>query len=288
MLNPFCAARVARAVPTIALLLLPNNLSAAPNDAYRSSATQPVCACSGVTTTSSGYGTPYSPPASYRPLDNSPRYAASSTGPAPAYSPPLRRDLGRPAYAAPYDAPALWTGFYAGAHAGYAWGKTSVGAPGYGSTNPTGALGGIHGGHNWQTGSYVFGIESDLDLSWMDSSTTYASGNKLTSHPGWTSSIRGRAGYAFNNFLVYGTAGLALTNTNVTLQQPGSTTQMLETQFGYVIGAGVDMKLAPQLSARIEALHYGFADKNVSYGGTTTPLSNDMTTVRAGLTFHFN
>ena len=293
MLNPFSAARFARALPAVALSLLPNAVSAASSDAYRpATAKQPVCACSGVTTTSAGYGTPYAPPQpasyrepSYRPLDNSPRTIAAQ---APAYAPPARRDLGRPVYAAPYDAPALWTGFYAGAHVGYGWGKTNFAAPGFGSTNPKGGLGGLHGGYNWQTGSYVFGAEGDLDLSWMESSTAYASGNTLTSHPGWTSSIRGRAGYAFNNFLVYGTAGLALMNTNLTLQQPGSTTQMVETQFGYVVGAGVDMKLAPQLSARVEALHYGFADKNLSYGGATAPLSNDMTTVRAGLTFHFN
>lgn len=290
MLYPFSAARFARALPAVTLSLLPNAAFAGSNDAYRLSAAQPTCACSGVTTTS-GYGTPYTPPPSsyrepsYRPLDNSPRYVAPQ---ATAYTPPVRRDLGRPVYAAPYDAPALWTGLYMGAHAGYGWGKTGASAPGFGSATPTGALGGLHGGYNWQTGSYVFGAEGDLDLSWMDGSTTYSSGNSLTSHPGWASSVRGRAGYAFNNFLVYGTAGLALTNTNVTLQQAGTSTRLLETQFGYVIGAGIEMKLAPQLSARIEALHYGFADKNVSYNGATMPLSNDMNTVRAGLTFHFN
>jgi outer membrane immunogenic protein len=284
MSYPFSAARFARALPAAALTLLPATASAAPNDAYRASAAQPACACSGVTTTS-GYGTPYAPPAAYRPLDNSPRYAAA---PAPAYTPPPRRDLGRPVYQTPYDAPALWAGAYMGAHLGYGAGKTSVAAPGYGTTNPKGGFGGLHGGYNWQTGNIVFGVEGDLDLSWMDSSTAFSSGNTLTSHPGWASSLRGRGGYAFNNFLIYGTVGLALTNTNVTLQQPGLTTQLQETQFGYVAGIGAEMKLAPQISARIEALHYGFADKNLTYSGAITPLSNDITTVRAGLTFHFN
>jgi outer membrane immunogenic protein len=285
MLHPFLAARFARAVPAVALALLPTTLSAATNDAYRTTSAQPACACSGVTTTSSGYGTPYTPPpAAYRPLDNSPRYAA----PAPAYSPQARRDLGRPVYPTPYDAPALWTGAYMGAHLGYGWGKTSITTPGYGATNPKGGFGGLHGGYNWQTGNIVFGVEGDLDLSWMDSSNTFAGGNAMTSHPGWASSLRGRGGYAFSNFLVYGTLGLALTNTNVTLQQPGTTTQLNETQFGYVAGIGAEMKLAPQISARVEALRYGFADKNLTYSGAITPLSNDMTTVRAGLTFHFN
>ena len=99
MLTPFSAARFARAFPAVALSLLPSAVTAASSDAYRpTAAKQPVCACSGVTTTSAGYGTPYAPPQqatyrepSYRPLDNSPRYVAPQ---APAYTPPARQ-IGR-------------------------------------------------------------------------------------------------------------------------------------------------------------------------------------------------
>jgi outer membrane immunogenic protein len=270
----------------LALCTLTTTAAAQSADAYRpvrATASTPACACSGVTTTSAGYGTPYAPPSSnsqpsYRALDNSPRYVA-----------PQRGDVGRPSYLGAYDPPAIWTGSYLGAHLGYGWGKTGISAAGLGSTSTSGGIGGLHGGYNWQSGNVVFGAEGDLSLSWMDGSSTFTSGGYMTSHPGWTSSIRGRLGYAFNNFLVYGTTGLALTSTNFTVQQGGSTTQSAETQFGYVIGAGVDMKIAPQISARVEALHYGFADKNINYNGAVnTPLSNDMTTLRAGLTFHFN
>jgi outer membrane immunogenic protein len=257
-----------------ALVIVPGPAVAAGNDSYRS-APRTACACDGVTTTSAGFGTPYAPPAPavqsrYRPLDGSPRYATGPTN--------------QPGY----DLPAVWAGAYLGVNAGYGWGKTDVGSAGFGSTNPSGGLGGLHGGYNWQSGNIVFGLEADLDLSWMESSTTFSGGNAMSSHPGWVTSARGRAGYAVNNFLVYGTLGLALANTNLTLQQPGLSSQLLETQFGYVLGAGVEMKIAPQISVRIEALHYGFADKNVSVNGATTPLSTNLNTVRAGLTFHLN
>jgi outer membrane immunogenic protein len=278
-------AACAHIAPAAVLVALHGSAIAAPNDYYKPVAAKP-CACDGVTT-ASGYGTPYAPPPKmadnrYRPLDGSPRYATGPNAPA------SRGGYGAGAYQAPYDLPAVWTGAYLGINAGYGWGKTSVALPGYGATSPSGGLGGLHGGYNWQSGNFVFGAEADLDLSWMESTSTFSSGNTLTSHPGWVSSARGRAGYAFNNFLIFGTVGLALTNTNFTLQQPGASNQMIETQFGYVIGAGVEMKVAPQISVRLEALHYGFADKNVSYNGSTTPLSTDLNTVRAGLTFHLN
>jgi outer membrane immunogenic protein len=267
-------------ITSASLLLLPQSTSAASGDFYRPAA-RPACACGGVTTTA-GFGTPYAAPAPldegrYRPLDGSPRYATGPNAPAP-----------RRGYVSPYDMPAVWAGAYGGLNAGYGWGDTSVSAPGFGSTNPSGGLGGLHGGYNWQSGNIVFGGEADLDLNWAQSSTTYGSGNSLSSHPTWVSSLRGRAGYAFNNFMIYGTLGLALANTNLTLQQPGAITQMSETQFGYVIGLGGEMKIAPQISLRLEALHYGFADKNLSYGSSITPLSSSLNTVRAGISFHFN
>jgi outer membrane immunogenic protein len=252
-----------------ALLLVATAAHAAPNDAYRQ-------------TTGPAFGAPYAPPAPandarYRPLDGSPRYATGSTGPS-----------ARNGYPSPHNLPAIWSGGYAGLNAGYGWGRTAVSAPGFGAANPSGGLGGLHAGYNWQSGNIVFGTEADLNLSWAQNTSTFAGGASINSHPTWVSSLRGRLGYAFNNTLVYGTLGLALTNTNFTLQQPGSYTQLSETQFGYVVGLGAEYKITPQASLRLEALHYGFADKNLNLGSGITPLSSSLNTVRAGMTFHFN
>ena len=59
-------------------------------------------------------------------------------------------------------------------------------------------------GYNWQSGQFVFGVETDAQLTGADDS----SGGLKFSIP-WFGTLRGRAGVAVNNMLFYGTGGLA-------------------------------------------------------------------------------
>lgn len=72
-----------------------------------------------------------------------------------------------------------WEGFYAGAHAGGAWARTSTSDrnPANGNAgarftaSPTGFLGGIQAGYNWQRNAVVFGVEADLGYLGLRGST---------------------------------------------------------------------------------------------------------------------
>ena len=68
-------------------------------------------------------------------------------GPAPYYYPP---------------APSIynWSGLYAGLNLGYEWGKVTSS-----SVDPAGVAGGGQLGYNWQTGQFVFGAETDIQVS---------------------------------------------------------------------------------------------------------------------------
>src|SRR4051794_34801853 len=58
-----------------------------------------------------------------------------------------------------------WSGFYAGAHAGYDWGRAHVidnGVLTENSVPMNGAIGGLLAGINWQSGSIVYGLEGDF------------------------------------------------------------------------------------------------------------------------------
>ena len=127
-------------------------------------------------------------------------FAASLT--AMCVSAAVAADLPRgptPYYSAPLSNVYNWSGVYAGLNLGYGWGKvTNTGA------NPDGLLGGGQLGANWQNGQFVYGVEGDLQASGADD--TFA-GYKFTNP--WFGTVRGRAGYAFNNVLLYGTLGLA-------------------------------------------------------------------------------
>src|SRR4051812_37348640 len=88
----------------------------------------------------------------------------------------------------------MWSGFYLGAHAGWARveeERTEVFDPSGGfpsgfrfCCDRDGFIGGVQGGYNWQTGNWVWGVEGDW--SWTDSrrqviSTSTINGETRTS-----------------------------------------------------------------------------------------------------------
>ena len=131
---------------------------------------------------------------------------AAMAGPARA------ADLPAPGY---YTAPAplsgfSWMGPYLGANIGYEWGDVSNNP-----TKPSGIAGGIEAGYNWQFGQFVTGIETDIQAS--AASDTFAPWQ--FTNP-WFGTLRGRAGVAIGNVLVFGTAGLAYGS--LTVDSPGN------------------------------------------------------------------
>ena len=135
----------------------------------------------------------------------------------------------------------------------------------------------MQGGYNWQTGPWVFGVEGDFQAT--GASDTFAPWK--FSNP-WFGTVRGRAGYAFNNVLFYGTAGLAFG------ELKGETFGLSETHTnaGWTAGVGAEFGLAPNWSAKIEYLYVDLADSNfVVTGGASNGYR--FGTVRAGVNYHF-
>jgi opacity protein-like surface antigen len=66
------------------------------------------------------------------------------------------------------------------------------------------------------------------------------------------------------------------------------TSSLRDTRFGLVYGAGLEMKFAPSISARVEGLHYSYKDQTLGYGPVSTTIRQDSTVLRAGVTYHFN
>jgi outer membrane immunogenic protein len=105
-----------------------------------------------------------------------------------------------PYYTAPTAYSAYsWAGPYIGGTVGYEWGSVDNNP-----TRPSGIEGGIEGGFNWQHGNFVYGGEADFNLSGAED--TFAPWQ--FSNP-WFGTVRGRAGVAVGNVLIYGTAASA-------------------------------------------------------------------------------
>jgi iron complex outermembrane recepter protein len=166
-----------------------------------------------------------------------------------------------------------WTGIYLGINAGYSFGGSdwtdSVTGSSSGSFGTSGfAFGGTLGA-NYQVGALVFGIEADGD--WTDasgfgtftatSSTSLCAGSCITKNS-WLNTVRGRAGYAFDRFLVYGTAGAAFGNVQADFSNDAVSSAI---EAGWTVGAGVEVAFAQNWTAKAE---YLFVD--LSNGSCTT------------------
>jgi outer membrane immunogenic protein len=202
-----------------------------------------------------------------------------------------------PAYtAAVYN----WTGFYIGVNGGGGWGQSKwqyTGAAVSTDHDTSGALAGGQIGYNWQADAWVFGVEADGD--WAD-----IKGSRLCPNPAFIcttntrdlASFRGRVGYTANNVLFYGTGGLGYATTRYSALIGGNPAAGLtgfytNDRLGYAAGAGIEWGFAPNWSAKIEYMHYGF-DTHTSplgaIGANTAALRLDIDTVKAGINYRFN
>lgn len=177
---------------------------------------------------------------------------------------------------APYYAPAQsglynWGGAYAGLNLGYEWGKVTNSA-----VEPSGVAGGGQIGYNWQSGQFVFGVETDVQFSGADD--TFAPFK--FSNP-WFGTLRGRAGAAFNNVLLYGTLGLAYGSLKGEIPGLDET----RTEVGWAGGIGAEYGFNPNWSARVEYLYMDLASRGFSITGTDNGLHVSM--LRLGINYHF-
>jgi outer membrane immunogenic protein len=165
-----------------------------------------------------------------------------------------------------------WAGPYLGGNLGYDWGSID-----HNPTKPSGFVGGVQAGYNWQSGHWVFGVEGDIEAT--GAADTFAPWK--FSNP-WFGTLRGRAGYALNNVLFYGTGGLAFGELR------GETFGLSETHTtaGWTAGVGAEVGLAPQWTAKIEYLYVDLSDATFT---TVTGVPNGYRfgLLRAGVNFHF-
>lgn len=171
-------------------------------------------------------------------------------------------------------APAMqetWSGFYVGGIIGYGWGEAP--STSFGDFEPDGFLGGLTVGMNHQLGSILLGAEADFAIAGISEE-----GAADFEHD-FLGTVRGRIGYAFDRFVLYGTGGFAWTNAEI--DEIGS-----ESNFhgGWTLGAGIEAAVTGNVSVKAEYLYMDFTDEVYSPGGTVDP---DLHTIRFGVNYKF-
>lgn len=170
-----------------------------------------------------------------------------------------------------YFAPS-WAGPYVGATLGYEWSSVDNNP-----THPSGVAGGLQAGFNWQNGTFVYGGEADINFSAAED--TFAPWQ--FSNP-WFGTVRGRAGVAINNFLLFGTAGFAYGElTGTIIGNPSES----HTSLGWVAGLGGELSVTQGWSAKAEWLYLDLADRAFAVTATNNGLAANL--VRLGLNYHF-
>jgi high affinity Mn2+ porin len=189
-----------------------------------------------------------------------------------------------------------WSGFYVGGNIGYSMGRGSSTLSDPNPTafsNPFGSLyGGLQAGYNYVLPSrLLFGLETDITFPYFFEngamfSTGTALGTTVTDQIDYIATLRGRFGYAFDHWLVYGTGGFAWSQARLT-ETPGVTNPqdtILLTRTGWALGLGAELAIAPNWSARFEYLYERFGTVGgVFPSGTGYQSAFDIQTLRLGL-----
>ena len=204
---------------------------------------------------------------------------------------------------APAPAPAYsWTGFYGGLNLGGGWqdtihnsaavnfcafinpafcAGTAADIPGQLDTKASGIIGGGQIGYNWQTGSIVWGIETDFQGADLKGGTSVSVTTVVPAFPAnpftvtstgsqkieWFGTLRGRVGWLpVSQLLIYATGGLAYghTQTDVSFAYTeagvaanGSTAvSNSSTRAGWTAGGGLEWMFAPNWTIKGEYLYY--------------------------------
>lgn len=183
--------------------------------------------------------------------------------------------------AAPVYLPAYnWSGFYAGIVGGWGFGRSHWS----GTTGDIDVNGGLIGGtlgYNWQNGPTVFGVETDLAWTSIDGS----SASRRTEN-NWLGTTRARLGYAVDRWLPYVTAGAAYGDIKArTTGLSGDS----DSNVGWTVGAGAEVALAGNWTAKGEYLYVDLGDVTCGAGNCGSSTKVDFTShlLRAGLNYRF-
>jgi outer membrane immunogenic protein len=215
-----------------------------------------------------------------------------------------------------------WTGWYIGGTAGGGWNTNGgvnnavtgtfcntlfFGCPAFGPAlaaavptqygiNPSGFIGGGEVGYNWQTGRFVWGVETDFSGTGIKGSNAQALSVVPAGFPDtssvsvagiaserldWFGTVRGRLGVTITDpLLVYATGGFAYghASSSTTLTEtvggpcvcgpsPTAASSASGILTGWTVGGGLEWRFAPNWTVKGEYLYYDLGSVNYSLPG---------------------
>src|SRR5262245_896392 len=219
---------------------------------------------------------------------------------------------------APWQAPIAydWTGLYVGGHLGYAWGHSNWSAPPNLSssldfdqssdifTGNGSYFGGLQIGYDYMLPNrVVLGLHVDTSFPGLPNLDGISTGGmSIFSTPAtglasytesvlYSGTVRGRLGYAPDNWLFYATGGFAWTYDQLTLTQlaDGTTDSPFLWRLGWAAGLGVEYAFAPNWTVNVEYLFTRYGNSSVMFPSAGLQFTSDLSLqqARASLNYRF-
>jgi outer membrane immunogenic protein len=204
-----------------------------------------------------------------------------------------------------------WSGLYIGGNGGSATARNAS-IVGFATSpveersfvSPDGYFGGGQIGYNWQAANWVFGLETDIQLSSQrdDNVCTDGSCGKISvdQKMPWFGTVRARLGYSIGSSLFYATGGLAYGDIKTSIAASTVVEVLSHTRTGWTAGGGVESPFeffnlfGKNWTAKTEYLYVDLGHTSDSFA---TPISISPIKFsthaqehifRTGLNYHFN
>lgn len=157
------------------------------------------------------------------------------------------------------DAAHDWSGMYAGVAINGLGGGINFKGTG-GDTDIEDSRIGLTGlvGYNFSSGPFVYGLEADFGTTGLNERDTVSGLGTVHATSDWNAAMALRAGWAFDDLLLYAKAGVAFTDLDLSSTAGGSTSSTLT---GGMLGFGAEYAVNERWSVRGEVASSGFCDK---------------------------
>lgn len=180
-----------------------------------------------------------------------------------------------------------WAGFYVGANLGWAFGTVTGIEGAVTETWPSSGLNvGVTAGMNWTLfDPIVLGLQLEVGWTFFAAGSSTALATAAATNLTMYGSFRVRAGYLFNDWLVYATAGPAWQR--LTASGPAITgSPHHQVHPGFAFGAGVERPINDTMIARVEVLAGRFGD--LPYDSGNIMLQPRRVDIRFSLLWQFD
>jgi outer membrane immunogenic protein len=202
-----------------------------------------------------------------------------------------------------------WAGPYAGFGVGLARGKFDLISPFNTTQYDNSVNSAAQVGYNWVFGPVVVGGEFDYSIQGLNGSADInASDAAVSASSLWLTTARGRIGtetqipFVSERWLIYGTGGIAISRIasgyclNASTQCYGGNSRDIAggwavqavVRSGWTVGAGVEVPLAPMVTAKFEYLYVAFGNLSFTNNGAISDeIAFNEHIFRSGMNFKF-